>query len=84
MYPEINLIMNTRNLRPTVKSIRKLDTLFPVSGSISLFYNILGELYLQTPVDWNDVKWWFWSRNIDCSSPEKFMAKWMLFMWYEH
>ena len=64
-----------------MKSLSKMDTLFPISGSISLFYNLQGELYLQTPMDWNDVKWWDWSRKLDVSSPEKFMAKWMLFMW---
>jgi len=77
MHPEINLVLNTRNLNETITSWLKIENLFPISGFVSIAYNLQGERCFDSPVDFDDIKWWKWYRNIDKPSPVHFKAKWV-------
>ena len=82
MFPEINLILNTRNLDSTIKSQGKIENFFPTSGLMSMVLNLQGERFsTEGPADFDDIKWWDWFRNVKTDSPEAIQAKWMVFIW---
>ena len=76
------MILNTRNLATTIKSWTKVDNFFPLSGTLSLVYNLQGERYTsECPADFDDIKWWDWFRNVQTTGPVTVTAKWVVFIW---
>ena len=81
-HPEINLILNTRNLAKTIKSWTKIDTFFATSGLLSTVYNLQSESdTTECPADFEDVKWWDLRRKVKPTTPESVTAKWVVFIW---
>ena len=58
LFPEIKLLFITRHPLTSLKSYRKFNTVYPVSGTLAFLANVNDLLWKDYPIPCDDIEWW--------------------------
>ena len=83
-YPNLNLVFNTRNLKPTHGSVGKIfEALLPISARLSIVFKAI---FFDDPlicIDYDDIEWWKIYRKRRFSFDKDIeRAKFLFFNWW--
>ena len=83
-YPDLKLVFNTRNLKETYGSIKKVfDSILPVSMLIVTAFNMTFFAHEHIPIHYDDIKWWkIYRKNRLCFDEDVERAKFLFFNWW--